>query len=161
MLALERGEVEMTSTGNMFQIQKFVDSGGFAVLNQSGSMENGNLVPRPDFGKAPLFTDQMKGKIKDPTALKAFDYWLAMNNTDKWLGLAPGTPREIVETYRSAFEKAMNDPSFIAQGKKISEDFTPMTAADMDLIVKTLVDTPDEATDYTKELMRKQGMRVE
>ena len=60
-----------------------------------------------------------------------------------------------------AFEQAARDPEFLEQGRKISEDFSPMLAQDVALLVKRLADTPNEATEYTKVLMRKQGLRVE
>jgi tripartite-type tricarboxylate transporter receptor subunit TctC len=161
MLALERGEIDMTSTGTMFQIKKFQDTGSFKVLNQSGALEDGVLKARPDFGDAPLFTDQMKGKISDPLAEKAFTYWQSINAMDKWLALIPGTPKEIVAVYREAFQKAARDPELLEQGRKISEDFSPMSADDVALLVQRLGGTPTEATEYTKVLMRKQGLRVE
>jgi tripartite-type tricarboxylate transporter receptor subunit TctC len=161
MLALDRGEVDMTSTGNMFQIQERVNSGQLKILNQSGSIENGQIVPRQDFGDAPLFPDLMKGKLKDPTAQKAFDYWVALNSGDKWLALAPGTPDHIVAAYREAFKQIAADPDFLQQGEKISDGFAPMTARDVEGIAQTLADTPPEAIDYTKALMRKQGIRVQ
>src|SRR5204863_581083 len=34
MIALERGEIDMTSTANLFQLQKFLDSGRFKILSQ-------------------------------------------------------------------------------------------------------------------------------
>jgi tripartite-type tricarboxylate transporter receptor subunit TctC len=161
MLALDRGEIDMTSTGNMFQIQDRVNSGQLKILNQSGSIENGQIVPRQDFGDAPLFTDLMKGKIKDTTAQKAFDYWVALNSGDKWLALAPGTPDPIVAAYREAFKQIAADPDFRERGEKISEGFAPMSARDVEGIAQTLADTPPEAIDYTKALMRKQGIRVQ
>jgi tripartite-type tricarboxylate transporter receptor subunit TctC len=161
MLALERGEIDMTSTGTMFQIRKFLDTGSFKVLNQSGALEGGTLKPRPDFGDAPLFTDQMKSKIRDPLVQQAFTYWESINAMDKWLALIPGTPAAIVAAYREAFEKAAHDPELLAQGRKISEEFAPMSADDVSFLVKRLADTSNEATEYTKVLMRKQGLRVE
>jgi tripartite-type tricarboxylate transporter receptor subunit TctC len=161
MLALDRGEIDMTSTGNIFQIQERVNSGQLKILNQSGSIENGQIVRRQDFGDAPLFPDLMKGKIKDSTAQKAFDYWVALNSGDKWLALAPGTPEPIVAAYRDAFKQIAADPEFLERGEKISEGFAPMTARDVEGIAQTLADTPPEAIDYTKALMRKQGIRVQ
>jgi tripartite-type tricarboxylate transporter receptor subunit TctC len=161
MLALDRGEIDMTSTGNMFQIQDRVNSGQLKILNQSGAIENGQIVPRQDFGDAPLFPDQMRGRIKDPTPQKAFDYWTALNSGDKWLALGPGTPHTIVATYREAFKQIAVDREFLQQGEKISDGFAPMTASDIEGIAQTLADTPSEAIDYTKALMRKQGIRVQ
>jgi hypothetical protein len=36
-----------------------------------------------------------------------------------------------------------------------------MSASDMEGLISTLAATPPEALDYTKGLMRKQGLRVE
>jgi hypothetical protein len=83
------------------------------IVNQSGGMEDGKIVGRADYGNAVLFTDQMKGKIKDPVAQQSFDYWMAMNIADKWLALAPNTPDEILQVYRDAFTKMAADPEFL------------------------------------------------
>jgi putative tricarboxylic transport membrane protein len=161
MLAFDRGEIEMTSTGNIFQIQERLNSGQLKIVNQTGGMENGKIVGRPDFGDAPLFPVQMQGKIKDATARKAFDYWQALDIGDKWLALAPGTAAPVVAAYREAFRKTAADPDFRERGEVISDGFAPMTAGDVGTIVQTLVDTPNDALDYTKSLMRKQGLRVQ
>ena len=103
----------------------------------------------------------MKGKITDPTAQKAFDYWMALNSGDKWLALAPGTSEDVVDAYREAFRKIAADAEFRQRGERISDGFEPMTATDVESIVHTLVNTPPEAIDYTKALMRKQGIRIQ
>lgn len=161
MLALERGEVEMSSTGNLFLIKKLVGGGQFRIVTQTGALSNGKIVGRPDFGDAPLFSDMMAGKISDPTDQKAFAYWRSLNSVDKWIALAPGTPDDIVAVYRDAFRKISADPAFVAQGTKISEGFFPMTDADVEGLLVTLAATPPEALERTKSFMRKQGLRVE
>jgi hypothetical protein len=115
MLALERGEIDMTATGNMCQIQKLLDRETFRILNQSGGME----------------------------------------------ALPPGTPDTILTAYRTAFDRAIAHPEFTQQGKGMSENFTPMRWPDIESIIRTLVGTPNEATEYAKQLMRNQGLRVE
>jgi hypothetical protein len=144
----------------MFQVAKLLESGKFKILNQSGTLESGKLGARPDFPDVPVFPLQMEGKIQDPTAKKAFDYWLSINAMDKWLAVIGGTPQPIVATYREAFNKTAKDPEFNNLGKKISEDFTPMTYQDVEALVKTLADTPQEAIGHTSALMRKQGLAV-
>jgi tripartite-type tricarboxylate transporter receptor subunit TctC len=160
MIALERGEAEMTSTANMFQIEKLMQGGKFEVLTQSGTLADGKIVGRPDFGNAPIFSDQMAGKIKDPLAEAAFEFWRAQSSIDKWLALAPGTPKAIVAVYRQAYHELGNDPEFIEQGKKMSEDFAPMAYPDVERLVKTLDETPGEATQFTNVLLRKQGVQA-
>ena len=160
MLAFDRDEVDMASTGNIFDIQERLDSGKLVILNQTGMLSDGHLVGRPQFGKVPLFTDQMRGKVADATAQKALDYWSALNAADKWLGLPPGTPDAVLAAYREAFRKASADKEFIETGNKVSDGFSPISGPDFEKLVDILVDTPDSAMDYTKNLMRKQGLHV-
>jgi hypothetical protein len=72
-----------------------------------------------------------------------------------------GQSETILAAYRTAFNGAIADPEFTKQGKGMSEDFTPMRWSDIESIMRTLVGTPNEATEYTKQLMRSQGLRVE
>ena len=160
MIALERGEIDMTSTANMFQVGKFLEGNKFKILNQSGTLENGQLGARPEFASAPIFPLVMAGKINDPIAKKAFDYWLSINSMDKWLAVIGGTPKPIVEVYRESFRKTAADPEFTQLGQKISEDFTPMAYQDIESLIQTLAATPQEAIGHTAALMRKQGLQV-
>ena len=160
-LALERGEIDMTATANFFQVEKALKTGKFKVLAQSGSLEDGKLVPRPELSDTPIFSELMKGKINDELGRQGYDYWLSMSATDKWVALPPGTPQAIVDTYRAAFRKIAADQAFLSEGKKMSEDFTPMTAEDMEGLVRTVGKTSPEAIEYINTMMRKQGIRVE
>jgi tripartite-type tricarboxylate transporter receptor subunit TctC len=160
MIALDRGEVEMTSTANMFQINKLMQGGKFSILTQSGSLQNGQILGRPDFGDTPIFSHLMEGKIKDPLAEKGFEFWRAQASIDKWLALPPGTPKEIVAAYREAYRKLATDSDFTKLGQKISEDFSPMSHEDVESLIKILADSPPEALSYTKVLLRKQGVQA-
>src|SRR5579862_5662175 len=160
MLALDRGEADLTSTGNIFQIADRLAKGQLQVVAQTGALQNGRIVGRPEFGNAPLIPDMLAGKIKEPIAQQAFRLWTALNTGDKWMALAPGTPDGVVAAYRDAFEKVAMEPEFLMQGDKISDGFAPMSAGDVESVVTTLAETPNEAVDYTKALMRKQGLRI-
>jgi tripartite-type tricarboxylate transporter receptor subunit TctC len=161
MLALERGEADMTSTGNMFLIQKMVDTGKFKILVQSGALRDGKIVGRPDFGDAPVFSQVMEGKIKDKLASQAFEYWSAIAITDKWMALPPKTPPAMVAAHRAAYEKLMRNQEFLEKGKKLSEGFDPMSATDVERLVATLAALPQEATDYMTGMLRRQGLDVQ
>jgi hypothetical protein len=160
IIALEQGEIDMTATGNMFQIQKLIDGGKFEILNQSGSLENGKFVGRPDFGTTRVFSDLMEGRIADPMGQKAFKYWINVNAMDKWLGLMAGTPAPIVAAYREAYANIAKDPEFVELGQRISEDFTPMTYRDVEQLVGALADTPPEVMEYLTAMLAKQGLKV-
>lgn len=160
MIALERGEIDMTSTSNNVLLNKLIATGRFRILNQAGTLENGKFVGRPDLKDVPVFVDQIDGKIKDPIAEKAFKYWVSITATDKFLSLAPNTPAPIVTAYRDAFWSIMKDAEFIEQSSKLSEEVTPMSHQDMELLINTLADTPPEVVSYLTALFGKQGLKV-
>jgi tripartite-type tricarboxylate transporter receptor subunit TctC len=158
MLALERGEIDMSSTANLFLVQKLVDSGKFSILVQTGSLKNGAMFARPEFGSAPIFAKMMDGRIKDQVALKAFEHWRGIALMDKWLALQPKSPTSMLDTYREAYAKITQDSDFLDRAKKISEDFTPMLHEDVAALVNALGSTPPEATEYTSAMLRRQGL---
>lgn len=160
MLALQRGEIDVTATASAFQVVELLSTGKYVVLAQSGTVTDGGLRPRPEFGDAPLFPNLIRPKLKTERAKLAFEYWDAINTLDKWVALPEGTPDEIVNTYRAAFRKAAQDPEFLARGKKISEDFDPVMPEDQERIIRQVALTPLEALDYIDELKKKQGLPV-
>jgi hypothetical protein len=160
ILAFDRGEIELTATGILDQITDRLKSGGLVPLYQSGSVENGKIVGHPAFGDTPIFPVQMKDKDLPPLSRKALDYWFASSNLDKWLGLAAKTPDNILAVYREAFTKLSSDKEFIRQGRAVTGEFIPASAADVEEFVRTVANTTPETLEYVKSLIRKQGMRV-
>jgi hypothetical protein len=161
MLALERGEIDMTSTGNLFQIQRLIDSGKFRILVQTGTLKEGALVPRPDFGNAPIFASLMAGRLADPIAAEAFDYWGSIVSMDKWLALPPRAPPATLDMYRQAYARLVQDPDFLERGRKISDDFVPMASRDVETLIRRLGRLPQPALDYMTGLLRRQGLEVQ
>ena len=161
MLALDRGEIDMTATGNLFQIRKLLDTGKYKILAQTGSLQDGKLVSRAEFEGTPFVADMMKAKIKDPLVQQAFQYWASITAIDKWVALPPGTPEPYVKAYRDAFVAASADPAFAEQGKKVSEDFEPMTHQDVTFLIQSLGKTSPEAIAYIANMLKKQGLEPE
>jgi tripartite-type tricarboxylate transporter receptor subunit TctC len=161
MLALARGEIDMTTTGDSAAIANQIGGGHVKILAQTGIAEGDHIVPRPDFGNAPVFSELMRGRLSDPVADKAFQYWVSINGIDKFAALMPGTPAEIIAAYRAAFDKMAGDPDFIVRGKGFSDDFVPMSAATLDRRVQSLASTPNESIAYISRLLVKQGLNVE
>jgi tripartite-type tricarboxylate transporter receptor subunit TctC len=160
MLALQQGEIDMTATANFPDADRMVREGGFKVAIQSGTLSNGKVTARPEFADVPLFPIEMQGRVKDPIAAQAYNYWLAINTMDKWVALLAKTPPNIVATYREAFVKIAADPEFLERGKLISEDLAPMSVEDVDSLVRTLAATSPEAIGYMTALLRKQGLHI-
>src|SRR6476661_1330910 len=148
MLALERGEIDMTSTGHHASINKLIATGKFRILTQAGTLKDGVVAPDPDYGDSPLFGKLMEGKIKDPLAAKAFEYWANIALSDKWLALPPKTPKAMVDAYRAAYDKMAKDPDFIVRSKVISDDFVAESAPEVETIIRKLGSLPQEAVEY-------------
>jgi tripartite-type tricarboxylate transporter receptor subunit TctC len=152
VLALERGELDMVSTGDLVKIRALVNSGRAKLLTQS--------APRADFPDVPVFTDQVQSKIADPLPQQAFSYWRSYNEMDKWLGLAPGTPEDIVLAYRSGFDRIAQDAEFIEQGRRMSQDFELQPSDMVSRLIEVLAGTPNDAIDHIKSIARKQGLEM-
>lgn len=152
VLALERGEVDMTVLTTVELTKALMDTGKFTVLYKAGLI-------RTDVDDAPLFTDAMEGKIKDPKIEAAYDYWRA-GSTFKWLALRPGTPDSVRDVYREAFLKTTTDPEFIAQAELAMQGFTIISPEDTVRNVRTLAETSDNTLDAMDDLMRKHGLDI-
>jgi tripartite-type tricarboxylate transporter receptor subunit TctC len=159
LVALERGEIEMTATGNLGEVQRLIDSGVVKIQSQSGMYKSGEFVPRAD--KVPLLVQLMEGKFTNTVEKQSFAYWTGLTSIDKWLALPPDTPAEIVTAYRQAFDKTMSDPEFIARSQGVSEDIVPQPAADIARILDTLGSIPPEAIEQISVMLRKQGLDVQ
>jgi hypothetical protein len=161
MLALERGEIDMTSTANLFLLAKLIDSGRFKILVQTGTLQNGAVVPRPDFGDAPILASLLKDRITDPQARAAFGYWSNIASMDKWLALPPRSPPATVSIYRETYRRMIRNPEFIDRGKKTSDDFVPLLNEEVEPLIRALGNTPPGALSFLNGMFKKQGLSVE
>jgi hypothetical protein len=59
-IALNRGEIEMTSTAVPSQVKELMAVGEFNIVSQSGSIKNGTFEAQPTFGSAPLLSTLLK-----------------------------------------------------------------------------------------------------
>lgn len=159
VLALERGEIDMTVLTTVELDKALTDSGKFAVLYKAGLARDAQPTGRTDVDNAPLFINAMEGKIKDPQIMAAYDYWRA-GSTFKWLALPPGTSDALREVYREAFLKATTDPEFIAQADVAMNGFVIISPDDTVQLVHTLAATSDDTLDAMDMLMRKQGLDI-
>ena len=161
MLAYDRGEISMTATGEMKLLEDRIKKNQVVILNQSGAYEDGKVVPRPEFGDAPVFYNQMKDVKMPEVSTQALDYWLALSGLDKWFGLPPKTPDNIVAVYRAAFDKMFADQEFMTSASSTTEEFNPKGWKDTEALAHKLTNTSPEALEFLKTLMRKQGFTVE
>jgi hypothetical protein len=161
-LALERGELDMTSLADAWFLQNpaLLNKDKFTIIYQTGS--NGGTEPSkiPDIAKVPLFTGEMKGKLSDPVAQDAYEYWRNLSYVFKWAALPPKTPAPIVAAYREAFSKAVADPEFIAHGQTLTPGFSAISAADLTTAVKALAKVSPDAIHYMTKILNEEGLQV-
>jgi tripartite-type tricarboxylate transporter receptor subunit TctC len=153
LLALERGEIEMSTFGRDYLADKLTDTSKYKVLFTEGVSKNDRAIGRPEIDNAPKFVEAMQGKITDPKMKAAFDYWRA-GFMFKWVTLPPNTPKEIIEAYREAFVKLSKDPEFIQLGDQVMPGFSVVPPEDMAKAIITLEKTPDEALKTTEEFQK-------
>ena len=75
------------------------------MVTQSGTVKDGKLTPRATFGNAPVISDLVKGKIKDPRRKEPFDYGENVSQVGMWLALPPRTPDNIVASLCQGFRR--------------------------------------------------------
>jgi len=161
MLALSRGEVDMTATANLFHVRQLLATGNFKILVQTGTMQHGKMERRAEFGEAPLMADLLQDKLNDPLARQAYEYWSSNTALDKWIAVPPKTPEAFVKAYRAAYQHAFDDPAFADLGKQISDDLEPMAWDDVETLIKKLGSTSPEAIAYITTMLRKQGLETD
>lgn len=162
MLALRSGEIEMASTGSLFQIKPLLETGEFVAFAQLGDRDaDGRIHARPPFDDVPLFPAMIEGKLKakDEAAFRA---WMNALQVNKWVGLPPGTPAPIVAAWRTAYQKAAKDSEFIADvQKQIDTDWQPLAGETIQAIVTELSHTPDDVLQIMVDYRKKHGLPTE
>jgi putative tricarboxylic transport membrane protein len=159
-IAMDRGEIDMLTTSNVFLVKKLMATGRFDIIGQTGMLVNGKYAPRPDFPDAPVVGNMIDKKITNPIAQQAFDYLESFTATDKWLGLREGTPDDILHAYRTAFGEMVADPDFQSRSGAGGEDMTPQSPDDVQVLVNRMAALTGKAQAYVKDLQRKHGLDV-
>lgn len=160
ILALQRDEVDMTSLAIVDKVNETIATGRFVAVAQSGALVDGKLVPQPAFGPMPLLSDMVAGKIVDPVAQQAFEYWKNVTLVGQWLALPPGTAEPIVAVQRTAFHSMMQDSEFLQKALKVNPEMMEMSGPDVAQLLKLLADTPADAMAYMQAMQKKQGLHI-
>jgi tripartite-type tricarboxylate transporter receptor subunit TctC len=162
LLAVRRGETHMMGTSNLSLLSEMFATGEFVGVAQLGDQQDaGNFAQRTNFENIPTFPSLVKSKASGLSG-EAFEFWNSLNDLDKWYALPPGTPKDVVEAYRTAWGKAIKDPEFIKQGKILfSEDFSPVSGAEIAEIVGKTAYPKKEIVSYMEEVKVKHGLPAE
>lgn len=159
VLALERGELDMTALITVDLTKALMENETFTVLYRGNQTPDALPTGKGIVDNAPLFTTAVEGKIKDPKIQAAYDYWREAFSF-KWLALPPGTPDAVRDVYRDAFLKTTADPEFTAQAELVMKGFTIMSPEDTVRDIRTLAEVSDDTLDVMDMLLRKHGLNI-
>jgi tripartite-type tricarboxylate transporter receptor subunit TctC len=130
-LAFERGEFNInydTTPGYLKNASQLVKAGKAVPLFALGVIdESGNLVRDPNFPDMPSFAEVyelMHGKKPSGASYEAWKAILQMGvMANKSILLPAGTPQPIVEAWRAAVRRTLDDPEFEKQASKVIEGY--------------------------------------
>jgi len=161
LLAIRRGETHMMATSNLALLKEMFATGEFVAVTQLGDVRDGQTAERTGFENIPAFPKLVAGKATG-LAKETFEFWSDLNDLDKWYALPPGTPKDIVQAYRTAWNKIAQDPEFIKQGKlQFSADFETVTGERTAEVISKTAYPKKEIVAYLDELKIKHGLPAE
>jgi tripartite-type tricarboxylate transporter receptor subunit TctC len=147
-LAFNSGELQGTSSSwESFKAtwRQELDSGDLMIVLQNIAQ------PHPDLPKAPLAisfakTDEARKLIR---AL-VHNY----GATARPYVLAPGTPKDRIQTLQKAFMDTVKDPEFLADAKKAKLDVNPLSGAELERNIQEVFGLDASLVSKTKEIFK-------
>ena len=156
--AMERGELDMTSFGSTPDIDFLQSAGKFSVVSQSGTVQLGKPTRRPSLGNAPMISELVRGKIKDPLAQQSFTYGENVSQIGMWLALPPRTPDGTIAAYVDAFEATLKDAKYREEFAKIDPDSPVAHKDDLAKLVGALSEVSPETLNFIQAELKRQGV---
>jgi tripartite-type tricarboxylate transporter receptor subunit TctC len=144
MLAVERGEVEgrCTTLNSMRTAQPhWLTDKLVRVLVVVSSVDD------PEFASVP----RAKDLLKTDAERKAFDFFQAPDEIQNPYMLPPGTPAEVLATYRKAFDAALKDPAYLADAEKRKQKLVPQNGEFVEKTIASMYDTPTAVIERVKQ----------
>jgi len=150
VLAMERGELDGVCG---------FDSASFASqrpdwfgTDQTYMIVQAGITPDPELEKmgAPPLWNFVSGRNREVAELV-----LSQQEFHRPFVAPPQTPAERVATLRAAFDKAMKDPDFLAEAKKLKLDLAPKAGVEIERIIRQVYASPEDLiADARKALAR-------
>jgi tripartite-type tricarboxylate transporter receptor subunit TctC len=146
MLALARGEVDMIvmnwATWNA-KLMDQVKSGEYKLVAQTGLERN------PGMADVPLIQEV----VGDEKVDAVFRFLAGGDPIGRALFGAPGIPDDRIAALRTAFDKMVKDPEFIADAKKRHALLHTKPGAKLDKYVVDILSTPPEVVELARKGM--------
>jgi hypothetical protein len=143
-LAMERGEVEGRATNPWASYvstdPQYVDNHLIIPIVQMG------LKKDADLPNVPLMRDLARKPADQPI----LDFMSKSVSVGRPVATTPGVPAERVAALRKAFDETLTDPEFVQEAKKQRAELQPMSGAELEQIVRDLIEAPAELRERVK-----------
>ena len=151
-LAVERGEVQCRAftVNAYFAREPFITwrkKNFVHVLYQTGSKRD------PRLKDVSLFNELMDKYKTADSVRRLAKVMLAADEFGRPIVLPPGVPADRVKTIRDAFNKAINDPAFLAEAEKRKLDIDPATGEELESLAKEVMTAPPDVVEKVKKIL--------
>ena len=161
-VAFEQGIVNIdyqTTPAYLRSVKPMVEKGKAMMLFSWGQLDNqGNLVRDPVEPDLPHFAEAYEMIYGKKPSGPAFDAWKAFFVSgfavQKPMWLPEGTPDSVVQTYRNAASKIMQDPSFQKDLKKKLGGYAPYVGDDAHRAFEQALQVPPESMAWLKKWLQ-------
>jgi tripartite-type tricarboxylate transporter receptor subunit TctC len=161
-LAFERGEFNInydTTPGYLKNASQLVKAGKAAPLFALGVLDTqGNLVRDPNFPDLPSFGEVyeiLHGKKPSGPGYEAWKAILQMGvMANKSILLPAGTPQPIVDAWRAAIKKTLDDPEFEKTASKVIEGYPQFVGESARPIMKGATTLSPEVWDWIRNFLK-------
>jgi tripartite-type tricarboxylate transporter receptor subunit TctC len=163
-MALERGEFNAnydTTPGFLQNAKHLVEKGIAVPMFTLGVIDkSGNFIRDPNFPDLPSFYEayQTMNGGKKPSG-PAFEAWKNLIQigvmANKFFALPEGTPKNIVETYRTAARDILKDPEFAKKAGEIVGGYEQVIGDDALPIIKEATSMSPEAWNWLDAWLQK------
>jgi tripartite-type tricarboxylate transporter receptor subunit TctC len=153
MLALEREEVDgrcTTLNSVRAAYPRWISEKLIRVLFRVSD------VRAPEYPDVPA----VKDLVKTDADRKALDFFQAVDEIQNPYFLPPGTPKNILEVYRKAFDATVKDAEYLADATKRRQGVVPSSGAKVEAAIKAMYATEPAVIERVKNGIRTEG-RIE
>jgi tripartite-type tricarboxylate transporter receptor subunit TctC len=147
VLAMERGEVDFVSSAwNSWRAthMSVIEAGEFIPLIQGGLRRNKEMA------NVPL----MQEIVDDPQAKRVIEFASAGAAIGRALIAPPGIAPDRLAALRSAFDKMVADPAFLADAERRKLEIEPLPGVEVQRIALDILNAPQDIIDRAMDAMK-------
>ena len=144
MLAVERGEVDgrcVTLSSVLVSQPRWLTDNLMRILFTISKMDDVKEAVGAPYARNLLKTDEERA---------AYDFFGASDEIQNPFFLPPGTPDDVVNGYRAAFSKAINDPAYRQESSARNQRVEPLDGATVEKVIASMYATPPQVIERVK-----------